>query len=255
MGYIKANQICVEFPVFANAHRSIKNTILNATTGGRLAKSAGKQLSVRALDNIPLEVKAGERLGLIGHNGSGKTTLLRVLAGAYEPISGHLETRGRVASLLSITMGMDQDATGYENIFLRGIMMGMSPAEIKAKTDEIAEFTELGDYLAMPIRTYSSGMHLRLAFAVSTSVDADIVIMDEWLSVGDSSFKEKASARLNKLVDNAAILVIATHSEELLSQVCTRVIHLEHGKIIDERIPKSQSKEDDENTILQAVNH
>ncbi len=230
----------VEFPVFSNAHRSLKNTILHASTGGRLARSAGKQLKVRAVDNVSFEATPGDRIGLMGHNGSGKTTLLRVLAGAYEPVSGYLETKGRVASLLAITMGMDQDATGYENIFLRGVMMGMSPQEIRTKVDEIAEFTELGEYLEMPIRTYSSGMHLRLAFAVSTSVDADIVIMDEWLSVGDDTFKEKAAVRLNQMVENASILVMATHSKELLARVCNRVLHLEHGSVIEEFDPRQR---------------
>lgn len=240
MGYILAKNLMVEFPVYANAHRSVKNKIINATTGGRLAKDVGSKLTVRAVDKLSFEVNRGDRLGLIGHNGSGKTTLLRALAGSYEPVSGYLETSGRIASLLDISMGMDQDATGYENIFLRGIMMGLSPKEISEKTEEIADFSELGEYLEMPIRTYSSGMHLRLAFAVSTSVDADILIMDEWLSVGDADFNQKASDRLKKLVENAAILIIATHSPALLKNVCNRAIRLEHGRIIEEFDPREQ---------------
>lgn len=241
MGLISAKNLVVEFPVFANAHRSLKNKLMNATTGGKLAKTAGSKVAVRALDSLNFDIAKGDRVGLVGHNGAGKTTLLRALAGAYEPTSGYLETRGRIASLLNISMGMDQDATGYENIFLRGIMMGLSPKEISQKTEEIADFSELGEYLEMPIRTYSSGMHLRLAFAVSTSVDADILVMDEWLSVGDAEFNEKASARLNQLVENASILVLATHSPELLANVCNRAFRMEHGCIVDEFDPAVQS--------------
>ena len=238
MGYIAAKDLVVEFPVFANAHRSVKNTLLNATTGGRMAKASGKLLSVTAVDHMTFEFKRGDRVGLVGHNGSGKTTLLRVLAGAYEPVSGSLEISGRIASLLDISMGMDEDATGYENILLRGVMMGLEPKEIREKTDEIADFSELGDYLNVPIRTYSSGMKLRLAFSVSTSVEADIILMDEWLSVGDESFREKASKRLNSFVENAGILVIASHSPELLSQVCNRAFRLEYGSIVEEFDPR-----------------
>jgi lipopolysaccharide transport system ATP-binding protein len=237
MSFIKANNLAVEFPLFNNTHRSIKNAVLHATTGGRLAKYAGKTTGVRALDALNFEIQKGDRVGLTGHNGSGKTTLLRVLAGAYEPTYGALYLKGRVASLLDISLGMDHDATGYENIFLRGIMMGLSPAEIREKMDEIAAFTELGEYLNMPVRTYSSGMQLRLAFAVSTSVQADIIVMDEWLSVGDASFMAKASERLQKLVDGASILVIASHDFGLINKICNRVFRMEHGRIVEEFAP------------------
>jgi lipopolysaccharide transport system ATP-binding protein len=237
MSYIKAQNLVVEFPLFNNTHRSIKNAVLHATTGGRLAKHAGKTTGVRALDTLNFEIQKGDRVGLMGHNGSGKTTLLRVLAGAYEPTHGALYLKGRVASLLDISLGMDHDATGYENIFLRGIMMGLTPAEIREKTDEIAAFTELGEYLDMPVRTYSSGMQLRLAFAVSTSVQADIIVMDEWLSVGDAAFMAKASERLQKLVDGASILVIASHDPGLINKICNRAFRMEHGRIVEEFTP------------------
>jgi lipopolysaccharide transport system ATP-binding protein len=154
------------------------------------------------------------------------------VAGAYEPTFGSLLIKGRVASLLDINLGMDHDATGYENIFIRGVMMGLTPSEIRSKTDEIADFTELGPFLNMPIRTYSSGMQLRLAFAVSTSVEADIIVMDEWLSVGDSNFKEKAAERLKDILNKASILILASHDEKLISRVCNRIIKMEHGKIV-----------------------
>ncbi|WP_432472032.1 ABC transporter ATP-binding protein [Amphritea sp. HPY] len=241
MALIEAENLVVEFPVFTNSHRSLKNTLLNATTGGRIAHAAGNKVSVRANDQLSFKISEGERVGLLGHNGSGKTTLLRALAGAYEPTEGYLNVQGRVASLLDISLGMDVDASGYDNIFLRGIMMGLTPREIRGKMNEIAEFTELGEYLDMPVRTYSSGMQLRLAFAVSTSIDADIIIMDEWLSVGDADFNEKASQRLTSFVENASILVIATHSEDLLRNVCNRAFRLEHGRFVEEFDPRMET--------------
>lgn len=234
--HILSRNMAIEFPIYENSHRSLKKKMINLTTGGRIGKDASKHTIVCALDDLNFEFKYGERVGLIGHNGSGKTTLLRALSGVYSPVRGHLSVQGRVASLLDVSMGLDPDATGFENIYLRGIMDGLKPSVIKSKVEEIAEFTELGDYLNLPVRTYSSGMMLRLAFAISTSVEADILIMDEWLSVGDASFSAKAEQRLEKLIHGAGILVIASHSQELIERICTRVIHLEHGKIIRDEL-------------------
>lgn len=237
---ISAQNLSVEFPIYDNSHRSLKKKVLNMTTGGRIGSDAGKHPIVRALDSLNFEFSHGDRIGLVGHNGSGKTTLLRVLSGVYAPVHGQLTVRGKIASLLDVSMGLDPDATGFENIYLRGIMDGVKPALIRSKIDEIAEFTDLGDYLNLPVRTYSSGMMLRLAFAISTSIEADILIMDEWLSVGDAEFSAKASARLDTLVGNAAILVIASHDPALIARICTRKIHLEHGRMIsDEPIERS----------------
>lgn len=231
---IFADRIMVEFPIYNAGHRSLKRAVLHATTGGRVARDSANRVTVRALDGITLSVRPGDRVGLVGHNGSGKTTLLRVIAGIYEPVSGRLSVTGRVASLLDLSLGIDQEATGYENIMLRAVLAGLRPKEIKAKMDEIADFTELDDYLEMPVRTYSSGMQLRLAFAVSTSIDADILVMDEWLSVGDAEFAKKASERLEQLVEKTPILVLASHSPELIGKVCNRVIRLEHGIIVEQ---------------------
>ena len=187
---------------------------------------------VTALNQLNFSFGDGDRIGLVGHNGSGKTTLLRVLSGIYSPTRGSLKLKGRVASLLDVSSGVDPDATGFENIYLRGIMNGFKPSRIKDKIDEIADFTELGEYLNLPVRTYSSGMMLRLTFAISTSIEADILIMDEWLSVGDADFQSKAAERLKRLVDNASILIIASHSHELIQNVCNRLISLEHGHIM-----------------------
>ncbi|MDR1462541.1 MAG: ABC transporter ATP-binding protein [Azoarcus sp.] len=231
---VSAQSVTVEFPIYENSNRSFKKRVLNFTTGGYIGQDAGKFPIVRALDNLSFNFQHGERVGLVGHNGSGKTTLLRMLSGVYAPIRGELRIRGKIASLLEVSTGVDPDATGFENIYLRGIMSGMKPAEIRAKTNEIAEFTELGDYLNLPVRTYSSGMLVRLSFAISTHVEADILLMDEWLSVGDADFKSKAAARLETLVDSASILVIASHDPKLIERICTRRVHLEHGRILSD---------------------
>lgn len=228
---IIAEGIFVEFPIYENSHRSLKKAVLNLTTGGRIGQDAGRHAIVRALDNLSFSFRDGERIGLVGHNGSGKTTLLRTLSGVYEPVRGKLKVRGKIASLLDVSMGLDPDATGFENIYLRGILDGLKPSRIRDKIDEIAEFSDLGEYLNLPVRTYSSGMMLRLAFAISTSIEADILIMDEWLSVGDADFSIKAAQRLETLVGNASIVVVATHDPGLIERVCTRKISLEHGKV------------------------
>ena len=228
--HIIAKNVGVEFPIFNSSHRSLKKSILNATTGGRVAKDSKNHVVVRALDDINLEFHPGDRVGLVGHNGSGKTTLLRVLSGVYAPTQGQLSTQGSIATLLDVSLGMDGEATGYENIRIRGLLMGLSMAQIDAQIDEIAEFTDLGEYLDMPMRTYSSGMTVRLGFAVSTSVHADIVIMDEWLSVGDADFQLKTTQRLNDMVNRASILILASHSMDLVEKTCNKIIRMEHGK-------------------------
>ena len=229
---ISARQLTVEFPIFENSHRSLKKKVLHLTTGGTIGNDAGNHPVVCALDALDFEFKDGDRVGLVGHNGSGKTTLLRVLSGIYSPTRGQLKIKGKTASLLDVSTGVDPDATGFENIYLRGIMNGYKPSMIRNKIDEIADFTELGEYLNLPVRTYSSGMMLRLTFAISTSIQADILLMDEWLSVGDADFREKAAKRLKSLVDNASILVIASHNPELIDNVCNKKLQLEHGKIV-----------------------
>ena len=240
--FIDSRSVTVEFPIYENSHRSLKKKVLNLTTGGKIGSDAGKHPVVRALDQITFTFEHGERVGLTGHNGSGKTTLLRVLSGVYAPVHGSLDVRGKIASLLDVSMGLDPDATGFENIYLRGIMDGLKPSVIRDKIDDIADFTELDEYLNLPVRTYSSGMMLRLAFAISTSVEADILIMDEWLSVGDAQFSAKAADRLEKLVSKAGILVIASHDPKLIERVCTRRIHLEHGKIMsDEKVVREEA--------------
>ena len=175
---------------------------------------------------------SGDRLGLIGHNGSGKSTLLQVLGGIYEPTSGELSVSGEITSMLGISLGMDADGTGLENIYLRGRLLGLSKRRLDGMIDDIAEFAGIGEYLHLPLRTYSSGMAMRLAFSIMTSVDADIILMDEWLSVGDAEFIQKAQARLAKIMDKARMVVIASHNLALVEGQCNVILSLEHGKIV-----------------------
>ena len=234
MARVHARDIVVEFPVYGGKSRSLKNTVIRAATGGVLAKDAADHVVVRAIDHVSFDWKEGDRIGLYGHNGSGKTTLLRTIAGIYEPVQGDLLVQGRIVSMLSMTLGMDMEATGYENISLRGMLMGLTRKQISALTEDVCEFSDLGEYIDLPMRTYSSGMAMRLAFAVSTSVKADIIIMDEWLSVGDADFAEKARKRLRTVVDEAKILVIASHSLDVLRENCTKTLTLNRGQIVSE---------------------
>jgi lipopolysaccharide transport system ATP-binding protein len=231
MANISLKQASVVLPIFNSSSRSITNTLVSAATGGVLTAQKGGHISIEALKNLDLEVVSGDRIGIVGHNGSGKSTLLRLLSGIYEPSSGEIQRSGSISSLVDISLGINPESTGRENIFLRGKLMGLSRKEIDEKIDEIIEFSELGDYINLPVRIYSSGMLLRLAFAVSTSITADILIMDEWLSVGDGSFAERASKRLKELVDNSEILVVASHTRSLIEETCNKVVWLEHGVI------------------------
>jgi lipopolysaccharide transport system ATP-binding protein len=231
MAKITLKQASVVLPIFNSSSRSITNTLVSAATGGVLTAQKGGHISIEALKNLDLEIVSGDRIGIVGHNGSGKSTLLRLLSGIYEPSSGEIERSGSISSLVDISLGINPESTGRENIFLRGKLMGLSRKEIDEKIEEIIEFSELGDYINLPVRIYSSGMLLRLAFAVSTSITADILIMDEWLSVGDGSFAERASKRLKELVDNSEILVVASHTRSLIEETCNKVVWLEHGVI------------------------
>jgi lipopolysaccharide transport system ATP-binding protein len=231
MAHIRLENVAVHFPVYGSGNRSLKTAVVHAATGGILDHGTSDRVVVRALDGIDLEFRNGDRIGLVGPNGSGKSTLLRVIAGSYEPMKGSVEVQGRVASMLSIWLGMDWDATGYENIFIRAAIMGARRRDMEALVEDISEFTELGEYLNMPLRTYSTGMAMRLAFAISTSVSADIILMDEWLSAGDSTFAKKAGNRLAKILDEAKILVLASHQLDLIKSQCNRIVRLDHGKV------------------------
>ena len=231
MAGLRIESVTVDFPIYNVSTRSLKNRLLRHGTGGRIGRDAGNRLRVRALEDVSLAFEHGDRVGLVGRNGSGKTTLLRVLAGAFEPTHGRVWRHGRTASLLSVSLGIDSEATGYENIMTRGLFLGLMPDQVRERMDEVAAFTGLEDYLAMPVHTYSSGMRVRLAFGVCTCFDPEILLMDEWLSVGDRAFVEKARRRIEEFVDRAGILVLASQNSALLARVCTTGVMLDAGKV------------------------
>jgi len=231
MASIEFNNVCVDFPIYNGSSRSLKGKLAQVATGGQLGANEQGVVIVRALEGLTFALKDGDRVGLLGHNGAGKSTLLRLLSGVYWPSSGSATVNGKVGSLIDISLGIDPEISGRQNAYLRGGLLGISKAEITAQMDGIIEFSELGSFIDMPMRTYSSGMHLRLAFAVSTILRPEILLMDEWLSVGDESFKHKAEKRLAEMVQSTNILVIATHSREVILETCNRVIWLEHGRI------------------------
>lgn len=232
MSSIILDKVSLDLPVYATINRSFKGAVMSSATGGRIASASKNVTVVRALRDISLEIRAGDRVGVMGHNGAGKTTLLRLLAGIYEPTSGQIQVRGKVSSFINLGQGMDVEASGAENILLCGLMFGLGFDEIQRLTPSISAFSGLGDFLDMPVRTYSSGMSMRLIFSIVTSVPAEILVMDEWLSAGDSDFVVHAKERVRELVDSASILVLASHSEETIDKLCNVIVRLEHGEIV-----------------------
>ena len=237
MAYIIFEHVNVDFPIYNAKNRSLKNTVMQAATGGKVSFGAEGTV-IRSLEDVSFEIHEGERVGIVGHNGAGKSTLLRALSNVYAPTAGRAEIVGEIGSLVDIGLGIDGEATGRENIYIRGALLGLKRGEIEKRFDEIVEFSELGEFINMPVRTYSSGMHLRLAFAVATIIRPEILLMDEWLSVGDAAFNEKAEQRLNDLVKSSRILVIASHSRELIERTCNRAMWFEHGHLKLDSSPK-----------------
>jgi lipopolysaccharide transport system ATP-binding protein len=230
---ISISDLTVEFAIYGSSARSLKKSILSQATGGRIVFGAHDVVTVRAIDNLSLEITDGDRVGITGHNGSGKSTLLRVLAGIYKPTAGKIVIEGKVATLLDPLAGMDFNATGQENIFFRGHLLGMTTREIVSKIDDIASFTELGNFLQLPLRTYSAGMIARLSFAISTATNSDILLIDEGIGAGDAGFQQKAEDRISRLFDRTSIVLIASHSDQLLSHFCNRRIKINGGKLAE----------------------
>lgn len=200
-----------------------------AAAGGKIG-GTGRNRFVTALDGVSFEVKSGDRLGLVGPNGAGKTTLLKVLYGVFEPTSGSVEIDGRVDALFNINLGFRKEATGRRNILLRGLINGRSKEEMESRIDEIIEFSELGDFIDMPLKSYSQGMAARLAFSAATSLEPEILLMDEWIGAGDPSFQDKARARMNALASKAGIIILASHNEGLLKNTCNKILAFDAGK-------------------------
>jgi lipopolysaccharide transport system ATP-binding protein len=210
----------------------IKNRMIQIVLGGRIAKNSEGLVEVRALKSINISIEDGDRVGIVGGNGAGKSTLLRVLSGVYAPSKGSIETSGKIGSLIDISLGIDPELTGRENIYIRGALLGLTKSEINCEIDKIIHFSEINEFIDMPVRTYSTGMHMRLAFSVSTAVRSEILLMDEWLSVGDEKFQHKATIRINELIAATKILIVASHSPKLIETTCNKVIWLDAGEIV-----------------------
>ena len=228
---ITAQNLSLDYPILSSGAYSIKNRIMNASTGGIISGDDGVVL-VNALRDVSFNLRAGDRLGLIGHNGAGKSTLLKVLSGIYRPTKGNLSVQGSIVSTLNLAIGMELEATGIENIIIFGLLRGMQKRHIDERLAEIARWTGLGSYLDFPVRTYSSGMQMRLAFATVTAMEPDILLMDEIIGTGDAAFMELANARLQGFMNRSGILILASHSETVIRQFCNCAMLLEHGQIM-----------------------
>ena len=231
MALISLSDVTVDYPLLGASSRSLRNRILPPLVGGSLKRASDGHVTVRALEAVTLDIKDGERVALLGPNGSGKSTLLRVASGVFQPTVGKALLEGSTGSLIDITLGMNPEASGRDNLYLRGALIGLTRSTVEELLEEIISFTGLGDFIDMPMRTYSSGMQMRLAFAISTVNRPEILLLDEWLSVGDESFREKAEERLTQVVDDSKILVLASHSRVLVENLCSRGVWIESGKV------------------------
>ena len=230
MALIELENVSLDYPIYGTSSRSFKSTILNAATGGVL-KNQEKVLNVQALNQLSFKLKDGDRLGLVGHNGAGKSSLLRLLAHIYAPSSGKFHIKGNTSCLFDVMVGLDPFLSGIENIKLRGLIHGLSSKMIRKAIPEITEFAELGEFIQMPLRTYSSGMLLRLGFSIVTHFKTEILLIDEVVNVGDSNFLEKAKKRMKDLINETKIVVISTHDNQIIKEFCNRILCLDHGRV------------------------
>lgn len=230
MAYIKLQDVSISFAIYNSKTRSVRTELFRAI-GGKI-HSVDSTVYIDALNSINLEINQGDRVGVIGHNGAGKTTLLKLLSRIYEPTQGTFLSEGSVSSLTDITMGMDPESTGYQNIIMRCILLGMTVKEANAKVEEIIEFSGLREYIDLPMRTYSTGMYLRLAFTISTCIVPDILIMDEMIGTGDASFIEKARERLMNFISSTKIIVLSSHNMQIIRDICNKGLWMEKGKVV-----------------------
>lgn len=249
---IELNSVDLVYPIYSVRAQSLRNMVANLSVGGKFLRDGSDIIHVKALSSLNFSLKEGDRLGVIGHNGSGKTTLLKLVAGIYEPTRGRVSVRGRISSMIDINLGLDHHITGRENIITMGRMRGYTTKQILAKIDEIIDFSDLGTFIDLPTKTYSSGMQSRLAFSVATTLDPDILLFDEWLSTGDADFIEKATERMNSLMDRSRGMILATHSFGQVQAMCNKLLVLDGGEqvffgMVDEwdfeaRVPKVLQK-------------
>ena len=232
MAGVTLENVRVSYPIYNTGSLSLRHTLLAVGTGGRLAQEARRVVTVTALDGVSLEFKDGDRIGLVGHNGSGKSTLLRTIAGIFRPVSGRIHVEGRISTVFGLGAGMQPEMSGYENIIRMSMLLGATRTQAEASVPDVESFSELGDFLRVPVRTYSSGMQTRLAFAVATSVHPEILLIDEVLGAGDSAFQAKAQKRMEEFIETSSILVLASHSPQLIERYCNRQIALDHGRLV-----------------------
>ena len=231
MAHLNVKNVTVDLPIYGAHNMNLKGRVANF-----LARRETEIEVIRALNDISLSINDGERVGIVGPNGSGKTTLLRVMAGILKPTQGNVEIQGTVVSMIDQGLGMDPQCTGLENVFRRGIFLNQSTQQMQDKLDEIVEFSGLGDRIRHPLYTYSSGMRARLAFSIATSVQPEILIIDEGIGAADEEFSERAAGRLDSFLQNAGILILASHSHQLLDSWCTKKIRIESGQLFSRKI-------------------
>lgn len=235
MARVELKNIRVDFPIYGTQHLSLRNAIYRRATGGAIQRDSQNKdrMVVRALSGISMNLVQGDRLGLIGHNGAGKSTLLKAIAGIYEPVSGSIMVEGRVTPLFDMMPGLDVEDTGYENIFTSGMLLGMSREFIEQKIPEIEEFSELGEYLSLPVRTYSAGMTTRLGFALVTALDPDVLLMDEGFGAADLRFAERSAERMDDFIGRSRIMILASHSDSMISSICNKAAWLNEGHLVE----------------------
>ncbi len=223
--------VTLDYPVYSVRAKSLRSSVMNLAVGGRLMKDQSDTAVVRALSNIAFKIEEGDRLAIIGHNGAGKTTLLKVIAGIFEPTEGVVDVKGRLTSMIAVGLGMDPEASGIQNIYNMALMRLVRKSVIKERIPSIVEFAELGAFINLPVRTYSAGMVARLNFGVATELDADILVLDEWMGAGDAAFHDKAAKRMERFVASAKMIVVGTHDLGLVRHVCNKVCVLDGGRM------------------------
>ncbi len=221
----------MEYPIYNGRAMSLRNNLLAIGTGGRLSKEARGIVSVTALEDITLDLKDGDRVGLIGHNGSGKSTLLRTMAGIFRPVRGTVLVEGRVSTVFGLGAGLEPELTGYENIVRMAMMLGSSHGEAESIVPDVENFSELGNFLSVPVSTYSDGMRTRLSFGVATATHPEVLLVDEVIGAGDAEFQKRANRRMAEFVEKSSIFVLASHSASLIQSFCKEQITLTHGRI------------------------
>jgi ABC-type polysaccharide/polyol phosphate transport system ATPase subunit len=232
---IVIDNLHLDFPIYGTQHLSLRHAIYRRATGGVIFhddQHSGRVL-VKALNGITMELNEGDRVGLIGHNGAGKSTLLKAVAGIYEPVQGKILVKGRITPLFDMMPGLDPEDTGYENILTCGLLLGMSRDDLETKIPQIEEFSELGEYLSLPVRTYSAGMMARLGFALVTAIDPDVLLMDEGFGAADLRFAERSARRMDEFIGRSRIMVLASHSDSMITSICNKAAWLNQGQLVE----------------------